>query len=120
MDKKRKKIRKNISKTKSYRIGFPQDLLSNLRLEAEKQGVSLSMYIQDTLEHNLARRLSELIRESMRNSVEYEYTSFVITEDFFKTLDDASKSVRLNVPELCRDILTHRNDGNGESAEEVA
>jgi predicted DNA-binding ribbon-helix-helix protein len=119
----KKKIRFNVSKTKSYRCGFPQELLNELREEAKSRGVSVSMHIQEILESNLAPRLSELIKQSMRNSIEYEYTSFVITEDFFKTLADASRSVNLNVPELCRDVLSNRqkvNEGNNEEQKEVS
>jgi hypothetical protein len=101
-------MKKNDKRTKNYRVGFPQDMLDALRKESDAQGVSLSKYIQDIIEKGLPVRLSELIKDSMRNNQEYEYTSFVITESFFDTLNDASKSVKLNVPELCRDILSHR------------
>lgn len=103
-----KLLRKNDEKTKNYRVGFPQDLLDSLRKEADSRGLSLSRHIQEILEKGLPVRLSELIKESMVNNQEYEYTSFVISESFFDTLSGASKSVRLNVPELCRDILSHR------------
>ena len=120
-----KSIRKNSTKTKNYRVGFPHDMLESLRSEAELRGVSLSMHIQEILEKGLPTRLGELIQENMKNSIEYEYTSFVITENFFDTLDSASKSVKLNIPELCRDILSHRGrllNGKLEesSAEEVS
>ena len=33
-------IRKNATKTKNYRVGFPHDLLKALREEADARGVS--------------------------------------------------------------------------------